>query len=437
MPLPGPGEAEDGDPRHVHQGALGGVPVAGAHRPGPPPAPRAPGPDRPDERGVDRHPHVAPHALRDRLRARTTRRSTTRRRRARRSTTRSRTSSRSRCRTARWHHVRLLRPRPRAHRPDTVELWQKVTTTEDPAWTRAVPLDATRREKAFGGPRRDHDHRRRGRRRGDRRRRRPPARRPAVRPRAVRREVPHARRGRAGRTTRSSGSSTSPSGCPTSAPTSSAGLTVVAPRRPARRRSAPRRDCSDALRDHHPGGQARRPARRARVRAAAAAARRVQPAVGAAHRGQGLRRRLRLRRRAVRRPGPARHRPDDRHRGHPARRPDRPDDRPAVDRRRRHRLRRAHERRAHRPGPRGRRAGRLPHRGPGQPQALRPPRRQGRGRRRHRAASASAPPSTAAATRTSWSSPAPTSARSTAWPPRSTGPRRWSTPAPTRSSPRR
>ena len=30
-------------------------------------------------------------------------------------------------------------------------------------------------------------------------------------------------------------------------------------------------------------------------------------------------------------------------------------------------------------------AGRLPHRGPGQPEALRPPRRQGRGRRRHRA----------------------------------------------------
>ena len=57
-----------GDPRHVHQGALGGVPVAGAHRPGAQPAPRAPGPDQPAQRGVDRHPHVAPHALRDRLR---------------------------------------------------------------------------------------------------------------------------------------------------------------------------------------------------------------------------------------------------------------------------------------------------------------------------------------------------------------------------------
>ena len=52
--------------------------------------------------------------------------------------------------------------------------------------------------------------------------------------------------------------------------------------------------------------------------------------------------------------------------------------------RRRHRLRRADERRAHGADPRGCRRRRPPHRGPGQPEALRPPRRQGRRRLRHR-----------------------------------------------------
>src|SRR5699024_2686942 len=48
-----------------------------------------------------------------------------------------------------WHHVDSYAPE-RAHRPDTVELWHKVSTVEDPAWTRryhSLDLD----EKAFGG----------------------------------------------------------------------------------------------------------------------------------------------------------------------------------------------------------------------------------------------------------------------------------------------
>jgi 2-methylcitrate dehydratase len=48
-----------------------------------------------------------------------------------------------------WHHVDSYSPE-RAARPDTVELWQKVTTVEDPEWTRRYhSLDIS--EKAFGG----------------------------------------------------------------------------------------------------------------------------------------------------------------------------------------------------------------------------------------------------------------------------------------------
>lgn len=48
-----------------------------------------------------------------------------------------------------WHHVTSYAPE-RAGRPDTVELWHKVTTTEDPAWTaRYHSTDPA--EKAFGG----------------------------------------------------------------------------------------------------------------------------------------------------------------------------------------------------------------------------------------------------------------------------------------------
>jgi 2-methylcitrate dehydratase len=48
-----------------------------------------------------------------------------------------------------WHHERSYTPE-RAGRPDTVELWKKVTTDEDPEWTRRYhSLDPA--EKAFGG----------------------------------------------------------------------------------------------------------------------------------------------------------------------------------------------------------------------------------------------------------------------------------------------
>ena len=48
-----------------------------------------------------------------------------------------------------WDHVASYAP-ARAGRPDTVALWRKVTTAEDPEWTRRYhSLDP--REKAFGG----------------------------------------------------------------------------------------------------------------------------------------------------------------------------------------------------------------------------------------------------------------------------------------------
>ncbi|MFC8304154.1 MmgE/PrpD family protein [Specibacter sp. NPDC057265] len=48
-----------------------------------------------------------------------------------------------------WHHVDSYTP-ARANRPDTVELWHKVTTEEDAEWTRRYhSLDIA--EKAFGG----------------------------------------------------------------------------------------------------------------------------------------------------------------------------------------------------------------------------------------------------------------------------------------------
>ncbi|MGR0220606.1 MmgE/PrpD family protein [Agromyces sp. ZXT2-6] len=48
-----------------------------------------------------------------------------------------------------WHHVDSYAPE-RASRPETVELWRKVATVEDPEWTRRYhSLDIA--EKAFGG----------------------------------------------------------------------------------------------------------------------------------------------------------------------------------------------------------------------------------------------------------------------------------------------
>lgn len=48
-----------------------------------------------------------------------------------------------------WHHVDSYLP-ARASRPDTVELWQKITTAEDPEWTRRYHSEDPD-EKAFGG----------------------------------------------------------------------------------------------------------------------------------------------------------------------------------------------------------------------------------------------------------------------------------------------
>src|SRR5699024_11431452 len=47
-----------------------------------------------------------------------------------------------------WRHVDAYAPE-RAQRPDTVELWQKITTVEDPEWTRRYHSEDPS-EKAFG-----------------------------------------------------------------------------------------------------------------------------------------------------------------------------------------------------------------------------------------------------------------------------------------------
>ncbi len=47
-----------------------------------------------------------------------------------------------------WHHVKSYAPE-RAQRPDTVELWHKIRTTEDPEWTRRYH-SSDPNEKAFG-----------------------------------------------------------------------------------------------------------------------------------------------------------------------------------------------------------------------------------------------------------------------------------------------
>ncbi|MEU3708615.1 MmgE/PrpD family protein [Streptomyces catenulae] len=48
-----------------------------------------------------------------------------------------------------WHHERSYAPE-RAARPDTVALWQKITTVEDPEWTRRYH-DPDPQRRAFGG----------------------------------------------------------------------------------------------------------------------------------------------------------------------------------------------------------------------------------------------------------------------------------------------
>lgn len=48
-----------------------------------------------------------------------------------------------------WHHLRSYEP-ARAQRPDTVELWRKISTIEDPDWTRRYHAEDPA-VKAFGG----------------------------------------------------------------------------------------------------------------------------------------------------------------------------------------------------------------------------------------------------------------------------------------------
>jgi 2-methylcitrate dehydratase len=48
-----------------------------------------------------------------------------------------------------WHHERSYAPE-RANRPETVALWHKVSTVEDPEWTRRYHSHDPK-EKAFGG----------------------------------------------------------------------------------------------------------------------------------------------------------------------------------------------------------------------------------------------------------------------------------------------
>src|SRR5699024_6141433 len=129
-----------------------------------------------------------------------------------------------------WHHEHSYDPE-RAGRPDTVELWHKIETTEAPEWTRRYhSIDPN--QKAVGGrvegefedgamlvgtialaeadpplpldrPERDGLRRPRGARvrgrfdagRRDRRRRCPPPRRPSLRPGELRREVQDTGRG--------------------------------------------------------------------------------------------------------------------------------------------------------------------------------------------------------------------------------------------------
>lgn len=57
-----------------------------------------------------------------------------------------------------WHHERSYAPE-RAHRPDTVELWRKISTVEGPRVDPALPLHGPERQ-GVRGPRRGHPHKR-------------------------------------------------------------------------------------------------------------------------------------------------------------------------------------------------------------------------------------------------------------------------------------
>ena len=267
-----PRRGQAGDPRHVHEGALGGVPVAGAHRPGAPAAPRR-APSWSDPARVasivihtSHHTHyVIGSGANDPQKY-------------------DPTASRETLdhsipyifavalQDGAWHHVASYAPE-RAARPDTVELWRKITTAEDAGWTAPLPLDATRpRRRSADGSR---------------------SRSPTARGSSRRSPSPTPTRSARGR---SRASSTWRSSAPW--PTASCaraeierfldvaqrlpdltadelgGLTVVAPAGLLDSVTSPGGDSSDALRHDHPGREARRPcARRSRRRRAAAASR--------------------------------------------------------------------------------------------------------------------------------------------------------------------
>ncbi len=213
-----------------------------------------------------------------------------------------------------WDHNASYAPE-RAARPDTVELWQKVTTVEDAEWTRRYHSNDPA-EKAFGG--RVEITLTTGERIVDEiavADAHPLGARPFARADYVA-QVPDARRRRARRRPRSTGSSDSPSGCPSSRPPRSASSTSS----PPACRSL-RKDCSDAALDPHRGGQAGRLPREARKRRADPDAGGLQPAERDAHPGQGLRGRLHLGRRAERRSRASRHRAHHPDRGRPPRQP--------------------------------------------------------------------------------------------------------------------
>ena len=331
-----------------------------------------------------------------------------------------------------WHHERSYAPE-RAHRPDTVELWHKITTAEDPEWTRRYhsPDPA---EKAFGArveiTLKSGD--------GDR---------------ATRSPSPTPIRWAPGRSRASSTSASSPSWPTASSPPlsstgswlpsqRSADLTAgelgalnVAVDPPSARQGADHPD-GDLLMTwpDRRGVQRRRQARsvpgRAGVWPAATVSGRVLAAGGQARRGAGfegvyvsgavLSADLGLPDIGLTTLTEVAARGAQIARG----------DRPAHADRRRHRIRRADERRAHRDDARGRRARGLSHRGPGQPEALRAPGRQGRRPgRRHGQAHARRRirpprPQLPHLARTD-------AAGSRASPPRSTAPAPTSTPAPT------
>ena len=278
-----------------------------------------------------------------------------------------------------WHHVDSYAPE-RATRADTVALWHKITTTEDPEWTRRYHASDPRAEGVRGPRRRSRSTTARWSSRMTRGRRRPPPGRPSVRPGA----------------TTSRSSARWPPGWSTDAdqrafPGRRAAPSLLGSRRPGRadRRSrraisstpsARRKDCSDALRDDHARRAKRRASASARQRPAAALPRRHQPADRRADRGARVRRLLRLGCGALGAISACPTSDSPRRPRWPTRSARSPHATDLPDaRRRRHRLRRADERRPHDPDPRGRRPGRLSPRGPGQPQAVRPPRRQDRG----------------------------------------------------------